>query len=150
MLFFLSATFTNDTSFSWFLDNPELGWTPPESLITWMAKAKDEGKPIVYIGFGSITVPNPPAMTKSIIKAVLKSKFLPLCSVILSSPSLSLQVTFGQSFPKAGRLACRSLANKSKNFRRSAIRYAPFTLSKLCSAQPLVFVAAQIDKVPHE
>lgn len=90
MLFFLSATFTNDTSFSWFLDNPELGWTPPESLITWMAKAKDEGKPIVYIGFGSITVPNPPAMTKSIIKAVLKSKFLPLCSVILSSPSLSL------------------------------------------------------------
>lgn len=73
MLFFLSATFTNDTSFSWFLDNPELGWTPPESLITWMAKAKDEGKPIVYIGFGSITVPNPPAMTKSIIKAVLKS-----------------------------------------------------------------------------
>lgn len=78
MLFFLSTTFTNDTSFSWFLDNPELGWTPPESLITWMAKAKDEGKPIVYIGFGSITVPNPPAMTKSIIKAVLKSKFLPL------------------------------------------------------------------------
>lgn len=115
-----------------------------------MAKAKDEGKPIVYIGFGSITVPNPPAMTKSIIKAVLKSKFWPLCPVILSSPSLSLQVTFGQLSPKAGHLACRSLVNKSKNSRRSAIRSAPFTLSNLCSAQPLVIVAAQIDKVPHE
>ncbi|KAI5117363.1 hypothetical protein M0805_002477 [Coniferiporia weirii] len=57
----------------WFLDNPDLGWTPPESLTQWICKARDDGKPIVYIGFGSITVPNPPAMTRSIVKAVLKS-----------------------------------------------------------------------------
>ena len=62
-----------NASFSWFLDNPDLGWTPPESLIKWMDKAREDGKPIVYIGFGSITVPNPPAMTRSIIKAVIKS-----------------------------------------------------------------------------
>ena len=50
-----------------------MGWTPPESLLKWMDKAREDGKPIVYIGFGSITVPNPPAMTRSIIKAVIKS-----------------------------------------------------------------------------
>jgi sterol 3beta-glucosyltransferase len=38
-----------------------------------MAKARADQKAIVYIGFGSITVPNPTAMTKNVIKAVLKS-----------------------------------------------------------------------------
>ncbi|KAL5482822.1 hypothetical protein ACEPAI_9417 [Sanghuangporus weigelae] len=57
----------------WFLDNPDLDWTPPASLLQWMSKAREDGKPIVYIGFGSITVPNPPAMTRSILKAVEKS-----------------------------------------------------------------------------
>ncbi|TDL23150.1 UDP-Glycosyltransferase/glycogen phosphorylase [Rickenella mellea] len=57
----------------WFLDNPELKWTPPTTLLDWIAKARADGKAIVYIGFGSITVPDPAAMTRSIIKAVLKS-----------------------------------------------------------------------------
>ena len=59
---------------SWFLDNPDHGWTPPNSLVAWMDKARQDGKAIVYIGFGSITVPDPPAITRSIIKAVLKSE----------------------------------------------------------------------------
>jgi len=57
----------------WFLDNPDLDWVAPPELLAWMQKARDDGKPIVYIGFGSITVPNPPAMTRSILKAVAKS-----------------------------------------------------------------------------
>lgn len=57
----------------WFLDNPELGWSPPQSLVDWMAKARNDGKPIVYIGFGSITVPNPKLVTERIIRGVLKS-----------------------------------------------------------------------------
>ena len=60
--------------YSWFLDNPDLNWTPPPTLIEWMAKAKKDGKPIVYIGFGSITVPNPNEVTQTLVKAVLKSK----------------------------------------------------------------------------
>ena len=40
-----------------------------------MAKARSDGKPIVYIGFGSITVPHPARVTSRIIKAVLKSMF---------------------------------------------------------------------------
>lgn len=58
---------------SWFLDNPDLNWTPPPSLIQWMNKAREDGKAIVYIGFGSITVPNSRSVTERIIKAVLKS-----------------------------------------------------------------------------
>lgn len=57
----------------WFLDNPELGWSPPQTLVDWMAKARADGKPIVYIGFGSITVPNPKLVTERIIRGVLKS-----------------------------------------------------------------------------
>jgi sterol 3beta-glucosyltransferase len=66
---------------SWFLDNPELGWSPPQTLVDWMAKARADGKPIVYIGFGSITVPNPKLVTERIIRGVLKS----LCLACLSS-----------------------------------------------------------------
>lgn len=57
----------------WFLDNPDLGWKPSQSLQDFIAKARADGKPLVYIGFGSIVVENPKAMTRSIVKAVLKS-----------------------------------------------------------------------------
>ena len=45
-----------------------------------MAKARADGKPIVYIGFGSITVPNPKLVTERIIRGVLKSMCLPYFS----------------------------------------------------------------------
>ena len=64
---------TNERA-SWFLDNPDHGWVPPPSLLEWMAKARKDGKPIVYIGFGSITVPNPQRVTRHIFKAVVKSR----------------------------------------------------------------------------
>ncbi|KAF8073827.1 glycosyltransferase family 1 protein, partial [Lyophyllum atratum] len=57
----------------WFLDNPDLTWSPPQDLLDWMAKARNDGKPIVYIGFGSITVPHSNQVTARIVKAVLKS-----------------------------------------------------------------------------
>ena len=56
----------------WFLDNPDLKWTPSPDLLEFIAKAKQDGAPLVYIGFGSIVVPNPRAMTRSIYKGVLK------------------------------------------------------------------------------
>ena len=64
---------------SWFLDNPDLNWAPPPSLTQWMDKAREDGKAIVYIGFGSITVPNSRSVTERIIKAVLKS--MQACSI---------------------------------------------------------------------
>lgn len=76
--FFYSAyaSACNLTTFSksWFLDNPELNWTAPQTLIDWMAKARADGKPIVYIGFGSITVPDPKLVTERLIRGVQKSK----------------------------------------------------------------------------
>jgi len=57
----------------WFLDNPDLNWTPSPELLAFIKSAKDDQVPIVYIGFGSITVPRPSAMTRSIIKGVLKA-----------------------------------------------------------------------------
>lgn len=57
----------------WNLENSDMEWTPPDSLVEFMDKAKADGKPIVYIGFGSIVVPDPTAVTKSIIKGVNKA-----------------------------------------------------------------------------
>jgi sterol 3beta-glucosyltransferase len=59
---------------SWFLDNPEHNWTPPQNLLDFIAKARADGKPLVYIGFGSIPVPDPKLLTERLIRAVLKSK----------------------------------------------------------------------------
>ncbi|CAE6456573.1 unnamed protein product [Rhizoctonia solani] len=57
----------------WFLDDADLNWQPSQELTDFMNKARKDNKPLVYIGFGSIVVPNPQAMTRSIVKAVLKS-----------------------------------------------------------------------------
>ncbi|KAL7422545.1 hypothetical protein Q5752_003193 [Cryptotrichosporon argae] len=57
----------------WNLENSDTEWTPPDDLVAFMDKAKADGKALVYIGFGSIVVPRPNAMTKSIIKAVEKA-----------------------------------------------------------------------------
>lgn len=50
-----------------FLDNPDLHWRPEQSLLDFLA---DKSKPIVYIGFGSIVVPNAAELTKIIVEAV--------------------------------------------------------------------------------
>ncbi|KAF9330642.1 Sterol 3-beta-glucosyltransferase [Linnemannia elongata] len=55
----------------WFLDNPDLKWTPPDDLVAFL-KADPKRKP-VYIGFGSMVVPDPDGMTRTIIEAVVKS-----------------------------------------------------------------------------
>jgi len=54
----------------WFLDDPNIGWTPPPGFVDFF-KAGD--KP-VYIGFGSIVVDDPDALTNIIIEAVKKAK----------------------------------------------------------------------------
>ncbi|KAF9586552.1 Sterol 3-beta-glucosyltransferase [Lunasporangiospora selenospora] len=55
----------------WFLDNPDLAWTPPADLVEFL-EADPNNKP-VYIGFGSMVVPDPDGMTRAIIEAVVKS-----------------------------------------------------------------------------
>ncbi|CAJ0915764.1 19753_t:CDS:10 [Entrophospora sp. SA101] len=57
----------------WFLDNPEIGWKVPQDLIDFIKKNHDDKKKIVYIGFGSIVVDDPQAMTKIIVESIKRS-----------------------------------------------------------------------------
>lgn len=56
----------------WFLDEAN-DWKPPEELTAFIAKARSDGKKIVYIGFGSIVVSDPAALTKTVVESVLKA-----------------------------------------------------------------------------
>jgi len=60
----------------WFLDDAEVGskkWTPPSDLEIFIDSAHKTGKKVVYIGFGSIVVSDPKAMTRIIIEAIVHS-----------------------------------------------------------------------------
>lgn len=57
----------------WNLENSDMDWSPPPSLEAFMTQAREDGRPLVYIGFGSIIVPDPAAVTKSIVKGVEKA-----------------------------------------------------------------------------
>lgn len=56
----------------WFL-NEGSGWTPPAELSAFIERARADGKKIVYIGFGSIVVSDPAALTRTVIESVRKA-----------------------------------------------------------------------------
>lgn len=56
----------------WFLDEAS-DWSPPPALIEFIAKARADEKKLVYIGFGSIVVSDPAALTKTVVESVLKA-----------------------------------------------------------------------------
>lgn len=61
----------------WFLDNPDnsttKSWSPSPELLSFIDKARQDGKKLVYIGWGSIVVPDAAAMTRTVVEAVKKS-----------------------------------------------------------------------------
>ena len=56
----------------WFLDEAS-DWSPPDALIDFIARARADEKKVVYIGFGSIVVSDPAALTKTLVESVLKA-----------------------------------------------------------------------------
>lgn len=56
----------------WFLDEAS-DWTPPTDLVEFIKRARADGKKVVYIGFGSIVVSDPAALTKTVVDSVLKA-----------------------------------------------------------------------------
>ncbi|CEP11565.1 hypothetical protein [Parasitella parasitica] len=56
----------------WFLDNPDTKWKPDEALVEFLHNPNDP-RPIVYIGFGSIIVPDAVETTRVIVDSVLKA-----------------------------------------------------------------------------
>ena len=53
----------------WFLDEGT-EYTPPEDLANFIKQARADGKKLVYVGFGSIVVDDPAALTKTVVDAV--------------------------------------------------------------------------------
>lgn len=56
----------------WFLDEGG-DYQPPPDLLAFIDKARADGKKLVYIGFGSIVVADPAALTRTVVEAVLKA-----------------------------------------------------------------------------
>ena len=56
----------------WFLDESS-SWTPSKELTDFIAQARVDNKKLVYIGFGSIVVSDPAALTKTVVESVLKA-----------------------------------------------------------------------------
>ncbi|OCK82777.1 glycosyltransferase family 1 protein [Lepidopterella palustris CBS 459.81] len=56
----------------WFLDESN-GWEPPADLVEFIRKARTDGKKLVYVGFGSIVIDDPAALTKTVVDSVLKA-----------------------------------------------------------------------------
>ncbi|KAG5947204.1 Sterol 3-beta-glucosyltransferase [Claviceps sorghi] len=56
----------------WFL-NEGGEYEPPNELSDFIKKARDDGKKLVYVGFGSIIVNDPAKMTQEVIDAVLSA-----------------------------------------------------------------------------
>ncbi|KAF3902825.1 hypothetical protein AA313_de0206022 [Arthrobotrys entomopaga] len=57
----------------WFLDESQQNFEPPAEMVEFMRKAREDGKPIVYIGFGSIVVSDPLALTQTVVGSVVKA-----------------------------------------------------------------------------
>ncbi|KAL2849459.1 hypothetical protein BJY01DRAFT_143459 [Aspergillus pseudoustus] len=53
----------------WFLSEAS-EWTPPKELVDFIKRARQDGKKIVYIGFGSIVVSDPSSLTQTVVEAV--------------------------------------------------------------------------------
>ncbi|KAF1830750.1 UDP-glucose:sterol glycosyltransferase [Decorospora gaudefroyi] len=56
----------------WFLDESDM-YEPPTELTTFIEKARMDGKKLVYVGFGSIVIDDPAALTKTVVESVLKA-----------------------------------------------------------------------------
>lgn len=56
----------------WFLDEASR-YTPPAALSDFIKKARSDNKKLVYIGFGSIVVADPAALTRTVVEAVQKA-----------------------------------------------------------------------------
>ena len=56
----------------WFLDEA-INWRPPQELQDFISTARRDGKKLVYVGFGSIVVSDPAALTRTVIESVVKA-----------------------------------------------------------------------------
>ena len=56
----------------WFLDEAD-NWEPPADLLAFIRKAREDKKSLVYVGFGSIVVTDPAAVTRTVVDSIVKA-----------------------------------------------------------------------------
>ncbi|KAF2268463.1 hypothetical protein CC78DRAFT_551316 [Lojkania enalia] len=56
----------------WFLDEGD-NYEPPRDLVNFIDKAHHDNKKLVYVGFGSIVIEDPAALTRTVVDSVLKA-----------------------------------------------------------------------------
>jgi sterol 3beta-glucosyltransferase len=56
----------------WFLDEGDI-YEPPADLTAFIERARKDNKKLVYVGFGSIVIDDPAALTKTVVDSVLKA-----------------------------------------------------------------------------
>ncbi|CAO2654338.1 Nn.00g110710.m01.CDS01 [Neocucurbitaria sp. VM-36] len=56
----------------WFLDEGDI-YEPPTDLVAFIEQARRDLKKLVYVGFGSIVIDDPAALTKTVVDSVLKA-----------------------------------------------------------------------------
>ncbi|KAH7091030.1 sterol 3-beta-glucosyltransferase [Paraphoma chrysanthemicola] len=56
----------------WFLDEGDV-YEPPAELTAFIAQARKDEKKLVYVGFGSIVIDDPAALTRTVVDSVLKA-----------------------------------------------------------------------------
>ena len=54
----------------WNLETKADEYDPPQDLVKFIQQARADKKPLVYLGFGSITIPDPDELTRNVIKSV--------------------------------------------------------------------------------
>lgn len=58
----------------WWLDNPDDSesskWEPPAELVSFLDNAKSKGKHVVFLGFGSIIIPDPEELSRVVTQAI--------------------------------------------------------------------------------
>jgi sterol 3beta-glucosyltransferase len=56
----------------WFLDEGDI-YEPPPELVAFIEKARKDGKKLVYVGFGSIVIEDPAALTRTVVESVKRA-----------------------------------------------------------------------------
>lgn len=80
----------------WFLDQSQGNYVPPPDLTAFIASARADGQPLIYVGFGSITVPDAAAVTKAIYAAVVQAG---VRAIVAKGWSERTQTTSADSVP---------------------------------------------------
>lgn len=62
-----------DVTGYWFLDQSQGDYKPSDELLKFITSAKKDKVPLIYVGFGSVTVPDSAAVTRAIYTAVVQT-----------------------------------------------------------------------------